>query len=114
MEYMLMLVRNDQEWEALSEGERNYAAIGRWFGQLAQAGKLRDGRELKPARTATTVHWPGGKPIVTDGPYIEAKESIGGYAIIQVDDLDAAIEVAKSWPTPTAHRVEIRPVVSHG
>jgi hypothetical protein len=112
MEYMLMLVRVDEEWEALSEPEQDYAAIGRWFGQLAQSGVLRDGRELRPARTATTVHWERGQPVITDGPYIEAKESIGGYGIIRVDDLDAAIEIARSWPAQS-HKVEIRPVVAH-
>jgi hypothetical protein len=60
VEYMLLLVRDDSEWEGLSPSEQDYAGIGRWWAQLAQQGVLRDGRELKPARTATTVRlgWP--------------------------------------------------------
>ena len=110
MEYMLLLVRDDAEWESLSPSEQDYAGIGRWWAQLAQQGVLRDGRELKPARTATTVRWDGQKPLMTDGPFMEAKESIGGYGVIDVPDLDAAIQIARSWPA-RGHKVEIRPVV---
>ena len=71
--------------------------------------KVRDGQE-HPSRTATTVSWDDGRPIVTDGPFLESKESIGGYGVFEVADLDAAIEIAKGWPAP-GHKVEIRPVV---
>jgi len=109
---MLLLVRDDAEWEVLSPSEQDYAGIGRWWGQLAQQGVLRDGRELKPASTATTLRWEGTRPMVTDGPFMEAKESIGGYGVIEVPDLDAAIQIARSWPA-RGHKVEIRPVVPH-
>jgi hypothetical protein len=56
------------------------------------------------------VRWQEGKPVVIDGPYVETKETIGGYGIIEVPDLDAAIEIAKTWPA-RGHAVEIRPVV---
>ena len=110
MKYMLMLVRSDEEWEALTDEERDYAAIGAWWAQLAQRDLLRDGAELQAARTATTVSWDGGRPVLTDGPYLEAKETIGGYGVVEVADLDAAIEIAKTWPA-RGHRVEIRPLV---
>lgn len=110
MEYMLLLVREDADWESLSPSEQDYASIGRWWADLAQQGVLRDGRELKPARTATTVRWDGQNPMVTDGPFMEAKETIGGYGVIDVPDLDAAIQIARSWPA-RGHKVEIRPVV---
>ena len=54
--------------------------------------------------------WESGRPLVTDGPFMEAKETIGGYGIIDVPDLDAAIEIARGWPAQS-HRVEIRPIV---
>jgi hypothetical protein len=107
---MLMLVRNDEEWEALGEDGRDYDAIMRWWGDLAQSGKLVTGHELQPARTATTVEWHDGNSIITDGPFLEAKEVIGGYGIIDVPDLDAALEVARGWPA-VGHKVEIRPIV---
>jgi hypothetical protein len=110
MKYMLMLVRSDAEWEALTDENRDYPAIDRWFGDLAQRGVLRGGEELQAARTATTVSWEGGRPILTDGPYLEAKETIGGYGVVEVPDLDAAIEIARTFPA-RSHRVEIRPIV---
>lgn len=112
MKYMLMLVRSEEDWYALTDEERDYPAIGRWFGELAQKGLMIGGEELQSARTATTVSWNGSQPILTDGPFIEAKETIGGYLIIEVPDLDAAIEIAKTWPA-AGHKVEIRPVVPH-
>ncbi len=112
MKYMLMLIRSDEEWEALTDEERDYPAIARWFGELAQRGVLRGGEELQAARTATTVSWEEGRPILTDGPFVEGKETIGGFGVVEVPDLDAAIEIARTWPG-RGHRVEIRPVVQH-
>lgn len=112
MKYMLMLIRSDEEWEALTDKERDYPAIAAWFGQLAQRGVLQGGAELQAARTAVTLSWEGGRPILTDGPYLEAKETIGGFGIVEVPDLDAAIDIAKTWPA-RGHRVEIRPIVLH-
>src|SRR2546429_8345885 len=59
---------------------------------------MRGGAELQAVRTATTVRLNGGKPVVTDGPFIESKETVGGFAVIEVADLDEAIEWAKSLP----------------
>ncbi len=107
-----MLVRSDEEWEAMNDGERNYEAIMRWFGELAERGVLQGGEELQPARTATTVSWDGERAMLTDGPFLEAKETVGGFCTVEVPDLDAAIEVAKAWPA-RSHRIEIRPIVQH-
>ena len=115
MKYMLMFVQKDEEvWEKLSPVEQNYPAIERWFGEHAQAGRFVGGYQLRPGRTATTVQWSGGKPVVTDGPFIEAKETIGGYGIFEVPDLDTAIAIANTWPSPQYHLVEVRPVVERG
>jgi hypothetical protein len=112
VKYMLMLVRSDEEWEALSDEERDYPAIMRWFGELAGRGVMQGGAELQAARNATTVSWEGGRPILTDGPFMEAKETIGGFAVLDVPDLDAALDIARTWPA-RGHRVEIRPIVQH-
>jgi hypothetical protein len=112
MKYMLMFVQTDGEaWDRLGPDEQNMPAIGRWFAEHAQAGRFLGGNQLRPARTATTVRWRSGKPIVTDGPFVEGKETIGGYGIFEVPDLDAAIAIAKTWPSPEYHFVEIRPVM---
>ena len=113
MKYMLMLIRDDEQWESLSDEQRDYPAIGSWFMGLAAQGKLRGGEELHSSRTATTVSWPGGSPVVTDGPFMETKETIAGFGVVDVADLDEAIAIARTWPA-RGHKVEVRPVIDHG
>jgi hypothetical protein len=114
MKYMLMFFGDEAGWLALSEEERTAAIghIGAWVGQHAQAGRIIEGHRLASKNTATTVRLgtPGrsGDAMVMDGPFIEAKEAVGSYAIVEVPDLDAAIALAKGWPGGGA--VEIRPV----
>ena len=71
---MLMFVRDDDAWEALSETEQDYPSILGWWDQLVERGGAAGRRQLQPARTATTVG-AGGQPVVTDGPFMETKES---------------------------------------
>ena len=82
-----------------------------WWGQLAQRGVLTGGEQLHPPGTATTITWEGDRAIVTDGPFMESKESIAGYGILDVENLDAALDVAKGWPARAGYRLEIRPIV---
>ena len=81
------------------------ARVGVWFSDP----RIRGGQRLEPRSTATTVRFgANGEPLVTDGPFIEGKEDIGGWAIIEVDHLDDALAMAKSWPARGV--IEIRPV----
>ncbi len=89
---------------------KQYEQTSKWFADHVQAGKVLGGEELKGPETATTVRFNSGKAMVTDGPFIEAKEVIGGFAVVDVADLDEALEMAKSWP---GGDVEVRPVVEH-
>ncbi len=115
--YMLMFVNSDEGWESQSKEEmqRSYAEIGEWWRDLQSKGVVRGGEELKPRRTATTVRRVNGAMKVTDGPFIESKENVGGFALIDVPDLDQAIAIAKSWPLGEPGRldaaIEVRPVV---
>lgn len=111
--YMLMFVGNDEDWESQpkAELEKNYGRIMSWWDDLVKSGVVKGGEELKPQRTATTVRRVNGAMQVTDGPFVESKESVGGFALIEVEDLDKAIAVAKSWP---GGDVEVRPIVDHG
>ncbi len=111
--YMLMFVGNDEEWESQpkAELEKSYGRIMSWWDDLVKSGVVKGGEELKPQRTATTVRRVNGSMKVTDGPFVESKESVGGFALIEVEDLDKAIAVAKSWP---GGDVEVRPIVDHG
>jgi hypothetical protein len=82
--------------------------VGAWWGKYSQSGAIVGGERLQPSSRATTVRFDGGAPSIVDGPFTETKETIGGYAIVEVADLDAALEMAKSWPASPA--VEIRPI----
>jgi hypothetical protein len=86
-----------------------YERINEWFDTHGRTGKIVGGHELQGPHTATTVRFKDGKPMVVDGPFIEAKEVIGGFAVLDVADLDEALEIAKTWPGQTS--VEVRPVV---
>jgi hypothetical protein len=87
----------------------DYEKSGQWFEKYTKARKVLGGHELQGPSTATTVSTKNGRVTVTDGPFIESKEIIGGYAEIEVADLDEAIAMAKEWPGT----VEIRPIVDH-
>jgi hypothetical protein len=114
--YLLMFYADEDAWMALAEDERNAAIgrIGRWFGEQTAAGRIVEGKRLAGGRRATTtvrlgrVQRSGDAPIVTDGPFVEAKESVGSYAVVEVTDRDEAIAVAKTWPA--GGLVEVRPV----
>ena len=86
-----------------------YEHINQWFDEYGRAGKILGGHELQGTHTATTVRFKDGKAMVVDGPFIEAKEVIGGYAELEVADLDEALEIAKTWPGGGS--VEVRPIV---
>jgi hypothetical protein len=114
MKYILLFCdtkEHRQEWESMPEDARTqaYARIGQWF--EANGAVMRGGNELQSPDTATTVRFNGsGEPIVTDGPFVEGNEVIGGYAEIEVENLDEALRLAKTWPARTV--VEVRPVVA--
>jgi hypothetical protein len=119
MKYVLMYV-NRPELDAAVPAERReavYASISSWF-ETHGAAFSNVGAELQSPDTATSVKTavePGGKPVVVDGPFSEAKENIGGFSIIDVPDLDAAIELAASWPLLELPgvTVEVRPIVTY-
>src|SRR5438105_423744 len=97
---MMLLVSEAGSWESIPEAKQKeiFGRIGEWWGELSGKGKIVDGYQLQPVHTATTVKLNGGKPVVTDGPFAEAKETIGGYGVLNVANLDEAIGIAKSWP----------------
>ena len=111
-QYMLMFVGNDEWFEAQSKEalDKAMGGIMAWWDDLEKKGVIKGGEQLARQRTATSVKRVKGQMQVSDGPFIESKESVGGYALIEVEDLDKAIAIAKSWP---GGDVEVRPVVEH-
>jgi hypothetical protein len=111
VKYVLMFVDTEQyavDLAAMGEAEREraYERVQQWFAD--NADKIRRHTYLMPPHTATTVRMEGGEPVVTDGPFVEGKEIISGFAEIDVADLDQALSLVKSWPA--CPLVEIRPI----
>jgi hypothetical protein len=114
MQYMLLIYNGDPgRWERMSEDERKaiYAEYGALTQELRDRNALVDGNELQPTSTATAVRVRDGQTTVTDGPFAETKEALGGYYVVDVESLDEALELAATLPTARHSDVEIRPVV---
>jgi hypothetical protein len=114
-----MLLNGDENEFADASPEETEAAmreIFAWFEKWTPAGKIADGGiHLQPTSTAKTIR-PGadGSPVVTDGPYLELKEVIGGFVVLEADDLDDAVAVASTWPGMRGSAsVEVRPIFDH-
>ena len=108
MKVIALIYGEEQRWESASEEERT-AMYARYqaFAETAD-GKILDGAELAPTRTATTVRVRDGETVVTDGPYAETKEQLGGFYLLEVDSLDEAAELAARIPGAATGAVEIR------
>jgi hypothetical protein len=114
MRYMMLIAGNEADRELGGDEDERRAAYGRiraWWDEQSAAGRIVEGHELEPTATATTVRiGPDGDSAVTDGPFVESKEVVGGYAILDVADLDEAIKLAASWPAGRT-ALEIRPII---
>ena len=113
MKYMLLVYLDEQ---ALSEAEREHCYVE--SAQLAQdlnsSGQYLDASPLHPVATATSVRVRDGRRVVTDGPFAETREQLGGYYLIEASDLDEAIAIAERIPPARFGTVEIRPVMEIG
>ena len=109
---MLLICRNEEVWDALSPADRQriYAEMVNVSNELTARGEYLAGHPLHPSTSATSVRVRDGKRLVTDGPFAETREQLGGYMLIDVEDLDAAIEIAGRLPLARTSVVEIRPV----
>jgi hypothetical protein len=112
MQYLLTLYVNEAGWPKLSKAEQQQgmAAYAAYSEALAQAGVLRGANRLQPSSSATTVRITSGKTQVLDGPYADSKEQLGGYYLIDVPDLDAALSWAGRCPAVGHGVVEVRPI----
>jgi hypothetical protein len=112
MKYLLMDYVNESGWPTIprAEQERWLGAYRAYMQAMTQAGVFRSSSGLYPTSSATTVRVAQGKPQVLDGPYADTKEQLGGFHIIEVPDLDAAISWAARSPTALHGTVEVRPI----
>jgi hypothetical protein len=108
MQYMLLIYENDAE--RVAKMDERMPDCAAYVEVMKKAGIYYDGHRLRGAEAATTVSVVEGRTHVLDGPYAEAKEQIGGYHIIDVPDLDAALAWAARCPAASRGRVEVRPV----
>ena len=110
MKYMLLVYLNEQ---AMSETERQecYEESAQLARDLHARGQYVDASPLHPISTATSVRVRDGKPLVTDGPFAETREQLGGYYMIDAKDLDEAIGIAARIPPARVGTIEIRPVM---
>jgi hypothetical protein len=113
MKYLLMIHGDETSWDALTDDERQ-ARVAQYsaFAQEARdRGALLAGDELQPTTSATTVRVDDGKTIVSDGPYAETKEALGGFFLLEAGSMDEAVELAGQLPAPHGTGgIEIRPV----
>ena len=112
MEYLALIYADEGAWERLSEDERAsaYELYGEFSRAAADAGVLVGGEELGPTGSATTVRVRDGRQLVTDGPYAEVKEALGGYFVLDCPSFDDAVEWAARIPAAEYGAVEVRPV----
>jgi hypothetical protein len=112
MQYLLMLYADESGWEKMSkaEQEQGYAAYMAYTEALKKAGAWVGSNRLQPIATATTVKIANGKQQVLDGPYVDSKEQLAGYYLIEAPDLDAAIAWAARCPGASHGTIEVRPI----
>jgi hypothetical protein len=116
MKYMLLIhqgttptPREPDEWAKLSEDEQN--AVFAAYKAINENPGVTAGLQLQPPETATTVRVQDGRTLTIDGPFVEMKEALGGYLVLEADDLDAAIELASQVPAARmGGAVEVRPI----
>jgi hypothetical protein len=113
MKYMLLIYHDEQGWNSISEAERQeiYLEYRKLRGELESNGKFVTGSQLQPITTATSVRIRDGKELITDGPFAETHEQLGGYFLVEAKDLDEATSIAARIPAARTGTIEVRPLV---
>jgi hypothetical protein len=112
MQFLLAIYDSEKRWTKLSEAEqaeetREYGVFGQEF-----AAAIKGGNALQPTATAKTVRVRGGKRLVTDGPFAETKEQLGGYYLVEARDAEEAVAIAAKIPWARHGSVEVRPILT--
>ena len=115
MRYMLLIYGDEAGWGESSEAEQQ-AEMAKWFAyteEMRNAGVSQQGDALQATTTATTVRDNDGEPLVTDGPFAETKEQLGGYYLLECKDLDDALNWAAQIPEAKTGAIEVRPIMDY-
>jgi hypothetical protein len=114
MQYLLLIYTNETEANARSaeEKQKMYADYGAFTKGIIQSGNFKAGDALQPVSTATTVRVRDGKQLVTDGPFAETREQLGGYYLVEAKDLDEARAIAARIPGAATGSIEVRPIMA--
>jgi hypothetical protein len=113
MRYLCLIYENEKQWESLPPAESE-SIMNEYFAfteDIRKNGKMVAGEALQPTVTATTVRVRNGKVSTTDGPFVETKEQLGGFYLIEAKDLNEAIQIASRIPSARFGGVEVRPVI---
>jgi hypothetical protein len=113
MKYMLLIYDEEKAWAGLSEAEQQkiYGEYRQLIQELTSKGQFLGGAQLQPTGMATSIRVRDGKQLVTDGPFAETHEQLGGYFLIEAKDLDEAISIAGRIPSVSMGTIEVRPEV---
>jgi hypothetical protein len=113
MKYMLLIYNNPATLQAMSEDERSatFGEVDALMKELTESGELLGGEALADASNAKTVRVREGVPAVTDGPFVEAKEQLAGYLMVECETPERATEIAARWPDARRWAMEVRPLM---
>jgi hypothetical protein len=115
MKYAILIYSDETIWEKLTEAERG-EIVGRYVAiseDLKKRGQYVLGEPLDSTTTASTLRLRDGKTLVTDGPFAETREQLGGFYVVDVPDLDTALAIAARFPTAPVGSIEVRPIPSY-
>jgi hypothetical protein len=112
MEYLLLIYGNEADINKLSEADQGalYQEFGRFTQSIHESKNFVAGHRLEDVATASTVRMRNGKRLVTDGPFAETREQLGGFYMIQAKDLDEALAIAERIPSARWGSIEVRPI----
>lgn len=112
MQYLLMIYQNEVEYAKndAAASAKMMAEYGAFTQSIIQSGNFKAGDRLQDSHTATTVRVRDGKTLTTDGPFAETREQLGGYYLVEANNLDAAIAIAARIPGARTGSIEVRPI----
>jgi hypothetical protein len=115
MQYMLLIYDDESQLQSMSEADRGkmYQEYGAFTQEIIASGNFKAGSELHPVSRATTIRVRDSKKLVTDGPFAETKEQLGGYYLVEAADLDEATAIAARIHSARTGSIEVRPLVVH-